>query len=102
MFDRSGSGFVNVDEFVIGMIEKLFSLYSNTVLLHAIATEVLSFENRSAELAVRLEKESATSDKLQLFRVNLKSLLYIIRDKLRNPPKSAPHAVNLDMDTLVR
>ena len=101
-FDRSGSGSVNIEEFAIGMIEKLYSLYKNTELLRRIADEVLAIENRSSELAARLDKEAVASDKLSQFRSHLKAVLYLIRDKLRNPPRTAGYAVNLTTEVLVR
>lgn len=101
-FNRSGSGAVNIEEFVIGMVENLFTLYKNITVLGGIAEEVLAIENRSSELATRLEKETASSDKLVQFRSNLMSLLYLVRDKLRNPPKTASFAVNLSPDMLIR
>jgi hypothetical protein len=99
-FDRSGSGAVNIEEFVIGMIEKLYALYKNTVLLESIAEEVLSIENRSSELAARLDKDASASDKLVQFRIHLRSLLYLIRDRLRHPPKTTGFAVNLSSGAL--
>ena len=101
-FNRSGSGAVNIEEFVIGMVENLFTLYKNSAVLESIADEVLAVENRSSELATRLEKEALQSDKFVQFRSNLMSLLYLIRDKLRNPPKNANYAVNLTSDLLKR
>jgi hypothetical protein len=100
-FDRSGSGAVNIEEFVIGMIEKLYALNKNITLLTTIAEEVLGIENRSAELAARIDKETTSSDKLHLFRLHLRSLLYMIRDRLRNPPRSTGYAVNLSALDLV-
>lgn len=100
-FNRSGSGAVNIEEFVIGMVENLFTLYKNITVLGSIAEEVLAIENRSSELATRLEKETASSDKLVQFRSNLMSLLYLVRDKLKNPPKNASYAVNLTPDMLI-
>lgn len=100
-FNRSGSGAVNIEEFVIGMVENLFTLYKNMTVLGGIAEEVLAIENRSSELAARLEKEAAESDKLVQFRSNLMSLLYLVRDKLRNPRKNANYAVNLTPDLLI-
>jgi hypothetical protein len=99
-FDRSGSGAVNIEEFVIGMVEKLYALYKNTALLESIAEEVLSIENRSSELAARLDKDASASDKLVQFRIHLRSLLYLIRDRLRNPPKTTGFAVNLSSSAL--
>lgn len=100
-FNRSGSGAVNIEEFVIGMVENLFTLYKNITVLGSIAEEVLAIENRSSELATRLEKETASSEKLVQFRSNLMSLLYLVRDKLKNPPKNASYAVNLTPDMLI-
>jgi hypothetical protein len=99
-FDRSGSGAVNIEEFVIGMVEKLYALYKNVALLESIAEEVLSIENRSSELAARLDKDASASDKLVQFRIHLRSLLYLIRDRLRNPPKTTGFAVNLSSGAL--
>ena len=101
-FNRSGSGAVNIEEFVIGMVENLFTLYKNISVLGSIAEEVLAIENRSSELAARLEKEAAGSEKLVQFRSNMMSLLYLVRDKLRHPPKNANYAVNLTPDLLIR
>lgn len=101
-FDRSGSGAVTIEEFVIGMVEKLFALYKNVVLLEYIANEVLAIENRASELAARLEKEAISSEKLVQFRSHLKALLYLIRDKLRYPPKTMGYAVNLTAEILTR
>ena len=100
-FDRSGSGAVTIEDFAIGMMEKLYALHKNVALLEAIAVDVLAVENRSAELAARLDKETASSDKLIQFRIHLRSLLYLIRDRLRNPPKTTGLAVNLTSSALV-
>lgn len=100
-FDRSGSGAVNIEEFAIGMIEKLYVLNKNVALLEAVAEEVLSIENRSSELAARLDKEASASDKLVQFRLHLRALLYLIRDRLRNPPKTTGFPVNLSASALV-
>ena len=100
-FDRSGSGSVSIEEFAIGMIEKLHGLHKNSSLLSSIAEEVLAVENRSSELAARLEKEAIASDKLIQFRKHLRSLLYLFRDRVRNPPKTTGFAVNLSTAALV-
>lgn len=83
IFDKDGKGEVNIEQFAIGIIEKLYSLYHNTKLLEDISNEVLEIDNRSIELSARLEKEMNLVDKLALYKLHLRSYNQVIRDRLK-------------------
>lgn len=100
IFDKDGNGDVSIEEFVRGMVEKLFSLSSDETLLESIAEEMLGAENRSSELAARLDKDvlwSHSSDKFALFKRHLKAFNNYIRERLR-----CNQNTNLNSQSLVR
>ena len=82
-FDRSGGGQVTIEDFIVGIIEKLNALKNNKSLLENIADEVLSVECRCAELTNMLEKGSINGDNFPMFTSNLKALSYSIRTQIR-------------------
>jgi len=100
IFDKEGNGDVSIEEFVRGMIEKLFSISSDEALLETIAEEMLETENRSSELAARLDKDllwAHSSDRFALYKLHLKSFNYYIREKLRRNQNA-----NMNSQSLVR
>ena len=101
-FDRSGRGSVFLEEFVLGVLERLNSIKKDTALLESIAEDLLSIESRCTELAALLEKErSNNSSKFSKYNRNLKSLSNIIRSYIRSS-KSTQYLSAMDVPSLVR
>lgn len=55
-FDRSGRGNVNIEEFVIGIMDKIISLKENSELLEDIAQELIAVSPLVPELLAKLDK----------------------------------------------
>ena len=86
LFDRSGRGNIQLEDFVIGIIEKLNSLRKDVKLLEQIAEQLLQVESRCTELATLLEKghqNSNYSAKFLKYDANLKALSHLIRSQIR-------------------
>lgn len=101
-FDRSGRGSVFLEEFVLGILERLNAIKKNTELLENIADDLLSIESRCTELATLLEKERTNnSNKFTNYNRNLKSLSNIIRPYIRSS-KATQYLSALDVPGLIR
>lgn len=98
-FDRSGRGNVFLEEFVVGVLDRLNNIRKNDTLLEAIAEDLLSVESRNTELATLLEKGN-NSPKFAKFNANLKSLATIIRSHIRS--SKTEHLSALDTFGLIR
>jgi hypothetical protein len=109
LFDRSGRGNVHLEEFALGIIEKLHHLRRDQSLLLEIANDLLGVESRCTELATLLEKGSGSSlglglglslslsatqsqsqshpqplqQKFKKYDANLKALSHLIRSQIR-------------------
>lgn len=94
LFDRSGRGAVNIEEFVLGVVEKMAQLRKNTSTISSVVDELLNVETRPTELASKLEKMHY--EKLPAFRANFRAISYIVRSKLKQlPMKTNDHSVFL-------
>lgn len=94
LFDRSGRGTVNIEEFVLGVVEKLAQLKKNSSVIANVVEELLNVEARPTELASKLEKMHY--EKLPVFRANFRAIAYVIRTKLKQlPMKTHDHAIYL-------
>jgi hypothetical protein len=100
-FDRSGRGSVFLEEFVLGILERLNVVRKDYSLLESIAEDLLSVESRCTELATLLEKGNTTSSKFFKFNLNLKSISNIIKIYIRNS-KSQEHLSALDLPSLIK
>jgi len=92
-FDRSGSGSIFVEDFVIGVIQRLHNMKENTHLFEEIARDLLSVESRSLELANLLEKATVVPNSanqaianIPNYRNNLKSFSSYICAAIRETP----------------
>ncbi len=86
LFDRSGRGTVHLEEFAIGIIEKLNLLRKDIDLLTIIANDLLEVESRCTELATLLEKgipNGPQTIKFKKYDSNLKALSHLIRSQIR-------------------
>eukprot|EP01033_Poteriospumella_lacustris_P011781 gene11781-8391_t len=100
LFDRSGRGNVFLEDFVLGIIEKVNTLHEDLETLQKIADHMLQVESRCTELATLLEKGSS-SDHFAKFNLHLKAHSHPIRTQIRSV-KTAHNLSALDRDTLVR
>lgn len=105
LFDRSGRGTVNVNDFVLGVIQKLHSSVNEVQLLESIAAELLSIESRGLELAALLEKVSNNGNhpfaNISKFRKNLKAFSSYICNAVRDLP-DLENLSALDIQSLVQ
>jgi hypothetical protein len=99
-FDRSGRGNVFLEEFVLGILDRLNNIRKNADLLEAISEDLLSIESRSTELTTLLEKGNNNSPKFAKFNANLRSLSAIIRKYIRS--SKTEHLSALDSLGLIR
>ena len=94
LFDRSGRGTVNIEEFVVGVVEKLLRLKRNSSLISSVVDELLSIETRPLELASKLDK--LMFEKLPVFRSSFKAFAYVVKARLKQlPMKTHDHSVYL-------
>jgi hypothetical protein len=101
LFDRSGKGNVFVEDFVLGVIEKVNTLHEDSDALQSIAEHILQVESRCIELATLLEKGSLSNEHFVKFNVHLKAHSHIIRHFIRAMKTQHHHLSALDKDSLV-
>ncbi len=89
LFDRSGRGTINIEDFVMGIVEKLRLLKKDSGVLGDIAEELLTIDTRPGELANKLEKATPSLERLSSFRVNFKALSYALRSHLTSIGKKS-------------
>jgi hypothetical protein len=123
-FDRSGRGSVFLEEFVLGVLDRLLAIKQNGKLLESIAEDLLSVESRCIELAALIEKiagsnganptitahnipnnasnsTTAHNNRFRRFTNNLKCIASIIRSNIR-ASKLQEHLSALDIPALVQ
>lgn len=100
LFDRSGRGHVVMEDFVLGVVEKLHALMEDTDTLQSIATSMLLAESRCIELATLLEKGS-NAEQFHKFNIHLKAHSHPIRTRIR-ALKTKENMSALDREILVQ
>lgn len=123
-FDRSGRGSVFLEEFVLGVLDRLLAIKQNGKLLESIAEDLVSVESRCIELAALIEKiavsnganpaitphnipnhannsTAAQNHRFRRFTNNLKCIASIIRNNIR-ASKLQEHLSALDIPALVQ
>jgi hypothetical protein len=81
-FDKSGRGNVNIEEFTVGIIDKLLELKGNTVILEDISNELLACSAVVAELTNKLERPLLL-DKVPKFKAILKFCNFLVCYQLK-------------------
>lgn len=99
IFDRSGKGHVVIEDFALGVIEKLHQLRDDYATLDAIAERLLAAESRCTELATLIEKGSS-SEHFAKFNLHLKAFALPIRAQIRLL-KARDNLSALDLASLV-
>eukprot|EP01031_Cornospumella_fuschlensis_P034710 gene34710-42031_t len=82
-FDRTGSNNVTLEDFVLGIIERLYLLKKDSNTLEIIADSLLSVESRVIELSTLLEKGNNKNGKFAKYNNNLGALSYDIRHEIK-------------------
>jgi hypothetical protein len=100
LFDRSGRGHVFIEDFALGIIEKIHKLRDDSELLMKIADSLLSAESRCIELATLLEKGSST-EPFTKFNIHLKAHAYPIRIQIR-AAKTKENLAAMDSKSLLK
>lgn len=81
-FDRSGRGEVSIEEFVMGVMEKMQALMKNDDIIESTAKELFKTEFRPTELVTKIEFGKMNLDKLTNFGSNFKALSYILTTQI--------------------
>lgn len=89
-FDRSGTGNISLEDFLLGAIEHLYKVRRNASLLGDIADALLSIESRAIELSTLLEKGNNKNMKFAKFNSNLGAIASIIRADIKACKKTTP------------
>ena len=85
---------VTIEEFVIGIMEKIKILRDNNKLLENIADELLSIESGWNELLNKLEKDSKYFEKCLKFKRNFKAFMNSLKFKLKSNYQSSESQIS--------
>lgn len=85
IFDRTGRGKVFIEDFVVGVMEKIFEVRNDSVLLEDIANELISClaTPNAPDLLVKMEKGRLEESKVPKYITHLIALSYVIQKKIK-------------------